>query len=102
MSESEAKASFSCGCGCFGFLLEVIGVIGICYLCGCEWSRNLVLRCVREIHDTWVSPSPQSPAPCSAPSESSLGNPLFPTNREPRATNHPFDGRAFSAYLANS
>ena len=51
--------------GCFGCLLEIIGVIGICYICGCDWARGCVLRCVREIHGAWVgatSTSSQSSA----------------------------------------
>lgn len=76
-SESKSNSNISCGCGCFGCLLEIIGVIGICYICGCEWSRNCVLRCVREIHNAWVGspPSPQPPATSPAPSDTSLGNP---------------------------
>ena len=51
--------------GCFGCLLDILGVIGICYICGCEWARGCVLRCVREIHGAWAgatSTSSQSSA----------------------------------------
>lgn len=65
MSESKEKEY---GLGCFGCLLEIIGVIGICYICGCGWARGCVLRCVREIRGAWVGISPASQSPLPPPS----------------------------------
>lgn len=66
-SEPESKSRISCSLGCFGCLLEIIGFIGICYICGCEWSRNCVLRCVSEIHGAWVGATSTSSKPPATP-----------------------------------
>ncbi len=51
----EEDKEKSCGCGCFGCCLELIGFILICYICGCSWARDTVVRCVSEIHAAWNS-----------------------------------------------
>ena len=52
MSESGESKS---GCGCFGCLLELVGFILICYICGCHWARECVVNCVRDVHKAWIS-----------------------------------------------
>lgn len=34
--------------GIFGYLLEVIGFVLLCYICGCEWARDVVKRVVND------------------------------------------------------
>ena len=51
--QDNGKGKLTIRCGCFGCLLELVGLVGICYICGCEWSRELVMRCVSEIHAAW-------------------------------------------------
>ena len=51
MSESEPKnkCECNCGCGCFGCLTMVVSIVLICFIFGCEWSRNCVTRCIKDV-----------------------------------------------------
>ena len=49
MSEGESNNEVNCGCGCLGCLTCIVCVVLICFIFGCEWSRNCVKRCITDV-----------------------------------------------------
>lgn len=46
--KGEVSTKVSSGCGCAGCLFEVICFVLLCYIVGCDWARDAIVRCVRD------------------------------------------------------
>lgn len=50
--KTTCKCECGSGCGCFVFLMEVVAsvlmemvaFVLICWICGCQWARNAIVR----------------------------------------------------------
>ena len=50
MEEEKRKpANVTCGCSCFGCLTAVVSFILLCYIFNCQWAKDVVHRCIRDV-----------------------------------------------------
>lgn len=50
MEEAGRKrTNINCGCSCFGCLTAVVSFVILCYLCNCQWAKDVVHRCIRDV-----------------------------------------------------